>query len=371
MLGITFSFLWATFMALFTIPTMMRVAYHKGILDKPSARKQHFLPVPLLGGFGMYASVIIAVMLFIDTDDQLNKLLAGSFVLFLLGIKDDITGSSPVRRLFIQIIVSCMVIVVADLRIQHLHGLFGITQLHPFVSYSISFLFLIALINAFNFIDGIDGLLGLFTLFFCAALACLLQSAHLSFAGVLISLGGAMMSYLRYNLSPRRIFMGDGGSVVCGYWIAVAAIRYMATPNDTHTPAVPITLAALLFYPILDTLQVIISRLTKGISPMKADRTHIHYLLKRYGIHPYKILTLLVGANVLLFLTVFYFAPAYPYEMLGGLVVLAVGIPFGLHRGLRNRLQLQKHKGPILRLKKKHPMPKGQTDAYSPFVCLK
>ena len=167
MVHILFSFLWSVLLALFALPTMMRVALFTNVMDRPSEQKKHDVPVPLLGGVGMYTALLSGALLFSPPSQLIQSMLAGSFFIFLIGAKDDIMGATPLRRLFVQSVAACMVMLVGDLRITHLHGIFGIESLPPSLSYGLTLLIILGITNAFNLIDGLDGLLGMMTLF-CA-----------------------------------------------------------------------------------------------------------------------------------------------------------------------------------------------------------
>jgi UDP-N-acetylmuramyl pentapeptide phosphotransferase/UDP-N-acetylglucosamine-1-phosphate transferase len=129
------------------------------------------------------------------------------------------------------------------------------------------------------------------------------QTALLAFA-----LAGAILAFLYFNFNPAKIFMGDTGSLVIGFVIAVLCIRFMQVNSISHSPVMPhaaVFIAGLVLIPVFDTMRVFASRIWKGRSPFAADKTHIHHLLTKQGFsHGY-------AAKVICFLHAFILIETY------------------------------------------------------------
>ena len=193
--------------------------------------------------------------------------------------------------MYVQIAASLLVVVLGDLRIENLFGIFGIYSVPYIVSLPLTVFVFIALINAVNLIDGIDGLMGgiamiaggLFGVWFYL-------NQHYALACLAASMAGALLGFLRFNFSKTsKIFMGDTGSLIVGFLLAVFAVRfiqlniqYRFDPNSTFSA--PILAIVVLIVPIFDTLRVFIIRLKNKKSPFVADRNHLHHLLIDSGL---------------------------------------------------------------------------------------
>jgi UDP-GlcNAc:undecaprenyl-phosphate GlcNAc-1-phosphate transferase len=156
------------------------------------------------------------------------------------------------------------------------------------LSIQLTILAIVGITNAFNLIDGIDGLAGglgfmsLITLGLFLTLGNDANTALIAFA-----LAGGVLAFLYYNFNPARIFMGDTGSLVLGFVIAVLCIRFMQISNNSQISVIhhaPVFALGLVMIPAFDTLRVFGKRIWNGKSPFEADRTHIHHLLTNAGI---------------------------------------------------------------------------------------
>jgi UDP-N-acetylmuramyl pentapeptide phosphotransferase/UDP-N-acetylglucosamine-1-phosphate transferase len=274
-------------------------------------RKIHGAGIPSLGGIGIFAGYILVAGFFLPGG---HYILPPTLLLFFTGIYDDLMNMSPLRKLFIQLLASLIPVLFAEIRIGSLYGLAGITALPGTVSLVVTVLVCTLFINAFNFVDGIDGLAGVLAVIYCIVLGIAFASGdNLLFAIWAFSLAGGTLGLLFFNFSPARIYMGDTGSMLLGFTVfllAVALIGQHAAgawsyqpfllPGDRdvnvnivsrdiiHSPGGAFLLAfAILLLPTFDALRVFALRLSKGRSPLKADRTHLHYYLLDAGCsHP-------------------------------------------------------------------------------------
>ena len=288
-------------------PVIIYLVKSKNLMDEPVDHSMHTAKTPTLGGVGMFISfsltlITLGMLLGLSQADliKLLSIVAASITLMFLGIKDDLMGLAPRKKFMIQILAALMVIVLTDVRIASCYGLLGLEELPYFASVAFSVFVFLALINAFNLIDGIDGLAGTIGIIVTATFGSfyLLNERYLM---VIISFAliGALLGFLRFNLSTRRkIFMGDSGSMFIGFILAYQAISFLefnATVVTPYTIAVaPIMAMAILSFPILDTVRVFIVRIAQKKSPFIADRNHIHHKLLDMGLS-HKKATLTLG----------------------------------------------------------------------------
>lgn len=297
----------------FSIPKIILLAKKKRLFDLPdNYRKIHKEVVPNLGGVGIFFSFIIVASIFIkfETFHTWNYLVAASTILFVVGIKDDIISLTPNKKFAAQILAAIITVYVADIRLYSLHGILGIEVMPGWLSIAFSIVGCIFITNAFNLIDGIDGLAGTIGVLCSFALGtCLFLQENYSAAYVSFALMGAIIGFLRYNIAPARIFMGDSGALFIGFTISVLAIIFINSfdPSQNllapfiHSPQGALIFAlSVLFIPVFDSFRVFVTRIAKGNSPFKADRTHLHHYLLDLGFSHSNTVTTLVTANLLI-----------------------------------------------------------------------
>lgn len=290
------------------MPFIIRVARINKLYDKPDERKTHTYPISSLGGVGIIAGLSISLLLVTDFrigDSAFQYYLASFFIIFMLGVIDDIFVLHPLKKLAGQLLVALIITTKAQLLITNLQGLGGFYELTPIVSYIITFFAILLIINSFNLIDGVDGLagsLGLISSFFFGLFFYL--KGDMPYAILGFSMAGALMAFLVFNFPPARIFMGDSGSMLIGLVNAILVIRLIEGKGFTTSIEVysPLALGfSILLIPMLDVLRVFIVRLTKGTSPFAPDRNHIHHLLLNKGFnHTQVTITMLVASIVLI-----------------------------------------------------------------------
>lgn len=290
------------------IPYIVEAARDKHLFDKPNGRTSHQIETPRLGGMAIYAGFIISGMIFINIIRMgyIQYVIAGSIIIFFLGLKDDILAISPLQKLLGQIAAASIVIVLGDVLFTNLHGFFGIFELGYTARVFFSLFVIILVINAFNLIDGIDGLaasvgllvVGFFTVWFFLV-------GQIDLAVFSAALAGALVAFLRYNVFSikNKIFMGDIGSLTLGFFISVLIIRFNEINLSLQSPyaihAAPSVTFGILIIPLFDTLRVIVIRLIKGQSPFGPDRMHLHHGLLALGMSHRKATGILVLVNML------------------------------------------------------------------------
>jgi UDP-GlcNAc:undecaprenyl-phosphate GlcNAc-1-phosphate transferase len=298
MLILILVFITAFTVVLFATPALIKVAILKNLIDLPSEdRKIHKRAIPTIGGIIIYAATIFSFSLWYNIEDlhdyseiyesikEFQILIATSLVLFFVGVKDDIIGTAPVKKLFAHVVVGLILILMGHIQITGLHGVFGVEKIPEWGSIFLSLFTYIVVVNAMNLIDGVDGLAAGIGFIVTAIFgAWFIFAKEYTLASLSFSLAGALLGFLIFNFSPAKIFMGDSGSLFIGMFIYVLStklIEYPAERLDNFWVNIsnPILAIAALIYPLTDTLRVFIIRAVKGQSPFSADRNHIHHRL--------------------------------------------------------------------------------------------
>ncbi|MFU8832892.1 MAG: MraY family glycosyltransferase, partial [Wenzhouxiangella sp.] len=280
----------AFFIAAGLVPLLRSPARRMGLVDNPCHRKRHVGTIPLTGGLAMFLAFAVAVFFNFSQFGTYWTLFAGMSVLLAVGMLDDLFDIRAVYKLVAQIIVATLMVYAGGLEISHVGSIFGTdvgkVGLGPF-----STLFTIAcvvfLVNAINMLDGLDGLaggIGMVMLLMLAAVGWL-DGAPATLVTLCLVLAMAVLGFLVYNLqSPFRskasAFMGDAGSMMLGFAVAWLAIAIVKADGST---IYPITAAWLLMIPCMDILAVSFRRISLGRSPMSADRSHMHHIMRRCG----------------------------------------------------------------------------------------
>lgn len=317
-----------------SIPTILRVAYSKNLFDEPGKRRIHKKRVPNLGGLAIFIGFLLTYTLYIDwfTFQPIPFLVPALLVIFSIGIKDDILITAPMMKLLGQIIAAFIIVGFGDVRITDLHGFFGL-QPDYFISIALSMLFVIFIVNGFNLIDGVDGLAaisGVLSTLGFSVWFYLNGDVHMTVVGAIVV--GSLLAFLYYNVfsKKQKIFMGDTGSMIIGFILAIIAIRFMesnvqAIRNQLSFSMIsaPAVVVGILIVPVIDTLRVFFLRLSKGNSPFAADKNHIHHRLLTLGFSHIQVALILGGVNL------FFIVLSYLLKDLGMLKLMALNLILG------------------------------------------
>ncbi len=296
-----------------TIPSILHVARARHLYDDLGHfRKQHDHGIPRLGGVAIFVSFNIAILIYsiIFKSFPISYLLISSFILAAMGLKDDLSGVNSSTKFLIQFIVSLILVVLGDIRLTSMYGIFGVFDLPYVVSVVLSMLVIMLIVNAFNLIDGIDGLAALTGIVVNTTFALLfIYIGQYELAMVAFAMVGAIIGFLKYNITPAKIFMGDTGSLLIGLVSVVLAIRFIELNrlDDNLLPDVysaPALTVAILIGPIFDALRIFFVRIINGIPPFTPDRNHIHHRMLQLGLTHLQTTLILAGINVIATVTV-------------------------------------------------------------------
>lgn len=283
-------------------PRVRAFALKAGWADEGGGRRQHEGRLPNAGGLAVYAGVVASLAIAgmirpIVVDDVLIQLLAvllGGTLLLFVGFLDDQFGLSPWPRLGAQTLAALLAYG-AGVRIEAAFG----SPLDPALSLLLTWLWLVGITNAMNLIDGLDGLAGGIALI--TAVGLLFASAQFETRAaatlILAALAGAALGFLRHNLPPSKIIMGDAGAYFFGFVLASAAILGYVKVTTVFS-LVPVAL--FLAVPILDTTWVFVRRLLSGKNPLSTPgRDHLHHRLLARGLSTWRAVLVLWGLTLL------------------------------------------------------------------------
>ena len=283
--------------SLILVPFSKKVAKHIGAMDFPNERKIHKKVTPRLGGIAIYSSFLLGYMLYGDNSPQMLSILIGSFILIVMGMIDDINPLSSKVQFLFHLIVSSIVVFYGKIYLTEV-SFFGLDlAFSPVVSYTISILFIVSLINAINLVDGLDGMssgIGIIYFITITIVAYLLGR----FTGLEVMLAlimiGSLFGFLIYNFPPASTFMGQCGSNFLGFMVAVTSLIGFKTTTFISV-VIPL---AILSLPIFDTAISILRRLLKGQGITEPDREHFHHQLLKMKFSPRTSLIIIYLINM-------------------------------------------------------------------------
>jgi len=282
------TYVMAFVLTLIFIPPVIFMVNRFKLFDRPNARKEHSVPTPTFGGISIFAGMMVALLFWFKfyNHPSIITFFLSMVLLFGVGIMDDLKDLPARYKLVIEAGVASL-LAVSGIRITSFGGLFGINELHIIAQYIITVVAIVGITNAFNLIDGIDGLAGGLGFMSLVTLGIFLTiSKDLNYAMIAFALAGALLGFLYFNFNPARIFMGDTGSLMLGFVIAVLCVQLMKINAIHPAPVVPniyVFTLGIVMIPVFDTLRVFGTRIWKGRSPFSADKTHIHHLITNKG----------------------------------------------------------------------------------------
>lgn len=323
-------------------PPLLRLCRKRGLYDLPNERKVHHNKVPRLGGVLFMPSMLVGCSISfvlmelmghtaVFSSFGLSTLLVaiGMFLLYIIGLLDDLFGMRAALKFCIQLVVS-LFLPFCGLYIHNLYGFFGIHELPMWLGYALTMWLSIIIVNATNLIDGIDGLASSLAILAMGAFGTLFVCQGMYFYALFcFALAGSLIAFWFYNMfgSPTRgtkTFMGDTGSLTLGYALAFVAMRYaiIGTSNVTVENRCLVLLVpfTLLFVPCADSGRVALKRLLRGRPIFHPDKTHLHHKCLRAGFTMHQSLALICG------LQIFYCATNWLIVHWGGRVNLIVFI---------------------------------------------
>lgn len=277
-----------------------KAARRIGLVDRPNFRKRHVGEVPIVGGISIFFAALISLALAGFSFEVILPVFIGS-LLVLVGLLDDRVGLSAYFRFPVQVLASILMVYWAGIHIESVGNILGndVVRLSATASVVFTVLCSVGVINSINMIDGVDGLSGIIVSLTLLPLVyfCWVADDFGSVA-VLISLFGATQAFLFFNARVFRksaaIFLGDAGSMFFGFLIVWFLIKLSQGPEAVLSP---ISAGWIFGLPLVDTVSVMVRRITEKRSPFDADRNHFHHKLLDAGFSVNETVCLMAGAH--------------------------------------------------------------------------
>lgn len=306
------------------IPKISLVAFRCRLFDPLSIRKLHTAHIPRLGGVAFFPCIVVSVSLVIvchnlcvgynlltmELTTRLLTLFSSLFILYLMGMMDDLIGMCYRSKFAVQIICSFL-LVASGFCLDNFYGLFGIHELPLGVGVLFTVFIIVYIMNAVNLIDGIDGLasgLSMIAFFFFGSMFIYLNwwmYALIAFAAL-----GVLLPFFYYNVfgqinRGRKVFMGDTGSLTIGLLLAVMAIRLsMCDPvKDNLFPRAVAVAFSFLLVPMLDVARVMLHRFRNRQPLFLPDKNHIHHKFIALGMSQRQAMVSIMGISFFFVLT--------------------------------------------------------------------
>lgn len=310
MYDIILAFITAFSLTFLAIPSIINIAKKKNLMDEPNERRSHSVSTPSLGGIAIFAGVLFSIIMWTPFKyfGDLQYILCAFIIIFLIGAKDDIDPISPSKKFYGQLFAAGILVFRANIKLTSLYGIFGVYLLPEWASILLSIFTIIVIINAFNLIDGINGLSASLGLLINIVLGSWFLSVdHIELAIVAFALAGSLVAFLKYNITPAEIFMGDTGSLLLGLVCSILTINFIELQSGLvghayYLSSAPSIAIAILILPLFDTLRVFVLRLMEGKSPFNPDRKHIHHVMIDLGFSHMQATIILFVINVLFIL---------------------------------------------------------------------
>lgn len=310
------TFICGCLMSALIIPKISLVSFRRRLFDQVDARKIHTAPIPRLGGIAFFPCISVAVsfiivchnlrygfnILDLVSTTRLLTLFSSLFVLYLMGVMDDLIGVRYRSKFALQIVCGALM-VTSGFFFDNLYGLFGIYEIPDWIGMPFTVFIIVYILNAINLIDGIDGLAsGLSMIAFLAfGIMCLCLHWWV-YAFIAFGSFGVLIPFFYYNVfgqvhRGRKIFMGDAGSLTIGMLLAILAIRLSMYDSikESIFPRTILIAFSFLIVPMLDVIRVVIHRLRCKKSPFLPDKNHIHHKFMALGFTQHQALISITG----------------------------------------------------------------------------
>ena len=286
---------------------MVKIALLKNLVDNPDSRKLQRQPVPVLGGIAVFFGIVIgygSVCGMVNYAGMLIVIMA-MMVMLYIGTMDDILSLSPALRFAVEFFVALLLIFNGGYLLDDFHGLWGVGMLPDWMAVPLTVVAVVGIINAINLIDGVNGLSSGYCITACTMFGTLFYLSGDMKMTILAAVSvGALIPFFLHNVFGKtsKMFIGDGGTLVMGVVITVFVIETLRSGSscgayvEPRVGLVPFSLAVLCI-PVFDTLRVMFSRILRGVSPFRPDKTHLHHMFINLGCSHAAVTLAIVALN--------------------------------------------------------------------------
>jgi len=301
------------------VPRIVLISKKKGLFDFVNERKSHTDQVSRLGGVSFFPAILFSISFVVALRYCINLpiaeniastvlvemlfLMCGSICLYFIGMADDLVGVSYKYKLAAQVL-AVNLMMASGVYLNNLHGFLGINAIPFYISYPLTLIISIFIINSINLIDGVDGLAsGLSSVALVSLGSWYLFKDLYIYAMIAFGMIGVIIPFFYFNVFSKRIkiFMGDTGSLLLGFIIAFLSVKFcMLTISEPfyRFADAPIFILAILFIPIFDAFRVFAERMLQGKSPFFPDKSHIHHKFLALGFSHRQTMTTIVAIAV-------------------------------------------------------------------------
>lgn len=292
------------FLSLILTGLVKNFAQRAGFLSHPVRDRFAKKAVPLGGGIAIFITLMVFIVAatatikffpghidslaksrnidpsdFLAKVNQLFVILLCALALLALGLWDDKKGLGPFFKLAVQFAVALIVALLAGVRVE-------LFIKNPLITSVLSAIWIVLIINAFNFLDNMDGLAaGIAVIAGSILFTAAAMSGQVFVGGLAIVFIGTLLGFLVFNFPPAKIFMGDAGSLVVGFFVAILTLRttyyHEAESGRWYSVFMPLVVMAV---PLYDFVSVTLLRVSQGKSPFVGDTQHFSHRLKRHGL---------------------------------------------------------------------------------------
>ena len=257
----------------FSIRKFITIAPQLGLVDIPNERSSHQKPMPRGAGLVFGLIFLLGIVFYdLDTFSENKYTFLAILIIYICGVVDDKFTISAKQKL-VFIVLSSVIVYFNGYEITNIGTFFNISVNLGYLALPFTVFAIVAFTNAVNLSDGLDGLAGSISTIILSAVFVIGYVYHdnilMVWSAILIAI---ILAFLVLNWHPAKVFMGDSGSLLLGFIIAILSIKSLTYIN----PASVLFLAAV---PILDTLVVFRRRIQRGKSPFEADKNHLHHIL--------------------------------------------------------------------------------------------
>ena len=296
------------FLASCLIKISQSVFIKNNLIDKINHRSSHSVISTRSGGIAVLSTLLITSTVFYINGFELYdySLLLPIMILGVVGIYDDIY-SVDFKLKFIFQVIAAKIIIDNGLIIDNFHGMFGLFEINRVLAQCVTILVICSIINALNFIDGLDGLAVSIFIFFIILFELFAEDpTGLSNLSIIMVSIITPLLYFNYK-KDLKVFLGDSGSLFLGGIVSIYVLKILS--NDYIIKSEfdlnkILFVISILSYPIIDFTRVILIRIYNGVSPFMADKRHIHHLIQKKITKHYKIVAIILVAQLVLILII-------------------------------------------------------------------
>ncbi|MFL5919462.1 MAG: MraY family glycosyltransferase [Gaiellaceae bacterium] len=264
-------------------PAVGGMARLLGVVDRPEGRRLNRRTVPRLGGLALFFGIFVPALAFLDISGETRGMVLGAAVATTVGAIDDFRGLRWWEKLGGQLAAAAIPVGFGIWVHRFTFPIVGVHTLPEWLGMGVSVLWIVAIMNMVNFLDGLDGLaagVSAISAFTFTLIALSLPRPEVQAAILSAIVLGACLGFLRHNLYPARIFMGDSGALLLGFVLATIPLQGLLKTASVVTLFFPL---AVLAVPILDTSFVVARRLKYRQPVYAADRAHLHHRFVNIG----------------------------------------------------------------------------------------